>query len=513
LRKNKIMTSKVRVRFAPSPTGPLHIGGLRTALYNYLFAKQNNGDFILRIEDTDQKRFVEGAEEYIIEALNWSGIPFDEGPGKDKGFGPYHQSARKDIYKTYVNQLLESGQAYYAFDTAEELAEIRKNFEEEGKTFSYNWETREKLNNSLNLSAEEVKEKLEKGEKYVIRFMPPRNEELILEDIVRGKIKVNTDVIDDKVLYKSDGLPTYHMANIIDDHLMKISHVIRGEEWLPSLGLHVLLYKALGWETPQFAHLPLILKPTGKGKLSKRDGDKLGFPVFPLEWKDPKTEEISSGYRESGYFPEAVINMLVLLGWNPGKGSEQEIFNLAELIEQFSLEKVSKAGARFDFDKTKWFQHHYMQQKDETFLVEKFFEILAAKGIETSTEYVEKVVKSIKERANFLNDFWELSSFYFQAPQEFDKKSAKRAWKTDTAEIMKEVKAVIAEITVFEQENVEKTVKSWVKEKGIGFGKVMSPLRLSLVGKMMGPDIYEIMEMIGKEDTLNRIYFAIQTLN
>src|SRR5699024_4235049 len=338
---------------APSPTGPLHIGGLRTALFNYLFAKQQGGKFLLRIEDTDQKRFVEGAEEYVVEALNWCGIPYDEGPGKEGQVGPYRQSDRKDLYRAYLKKLLDSGQAYYAFDTAEDLAELRKSYENEGQTFSYNWENRGNLKNSLNFPKETVQQKLDNGAPYVIRFKPPRNESLVMTDLVRGKINIDTDIIDDKVLFKSDGLPTYHMANIIDDHLMQISHVIRGEEWLPSLGLHLLLYKALGWEAPKFAHLPLILKPTGKGKLSKRDGDKHGFPVFPLEWNDPKTEEISSGYRESGYFPEAVINMLVLLGWNPGKGSEQEIFNLAELIEQFSLEKVSKAGARFDFDKTK----------------------------------------------------------------------------------------------------------------------------------------------------------------
>lgn len=509
------MTSKIRVRFAPSPTGPLHIGGLRTALYNYLFAKKNKGDFILRIEDTDQKRFVPGAEDYIIEALNWSGIPFDEGPGKDKGFGPYHQSKRKEIYKTYVDQLLSSGQAYYAFDTAEELAEIRNDFEAEGKTFSYNWETRENLNNSLRLTEEEVQQKLESGIAYVIRFMPPRNEELVMEDIIRGTIKINTDVIDDKVLYKSDGLPTYHMANIIDDHLMEISHVIRGEEWLPSMGLHVLLYRALGWDAPEFAHLPLILKPTGKGKLSKRDGDKLGFPVFPLEWKDPASGEIASGYRESGYFPEAVINMLVLLGWNPGKGSEQEIFSLDELIELFSLEKVSKAGARFDFDKTKWFQHAYMQKQDSFELAEAYMKILIQKGCEVSIAYVEKVVKAIQERATFVSDFWDLSYFYFQNPTELDAKAAKKAWKEDTAGLMKEVKDRLNNIpeNEFKEDHLSDRIKSWITEQGIGFGKVMSPLRLSLVGQMMGPDIFGIMEMIGKEDTLNRIDFAIESLS
>lgn len=509
------MTSKVRVRFAPSPTGPLHIGGLRTALYNYLFAKQNDGDFIVRIEDTDQKRFVPGAEEYIIEALNWSGIPFDEGPGKDKGFGPYHQSNRKEIYKKYVNQLLASGQAYYAFDSAEELTKIRNDFETQGKTFSYNWETRENLNNSLRLSEEEIRQKLDNGDEFVIRFMPPRSEELVMEDIIRGTIKINTDVIDDKVLYKSDGLPTYHMANIIDDHLMEISHVIRGEEWLPSMGLHVLLYKALGWEAPEFAHLPLILKPTGKGKLSKRDGDKLGFPVFPLAWKDPESGETAAGYRESGYFSEAVINMLVLLGWNPGKGSEQEIFTLEELVKQFSLDKVSKGGARFDFDKTKWFQHAYMQKQDSFDLAEEYIKSLREKGFEVSIAYVEEVIKTIQERATFTNDFWELSYFYFENPKEFDVKAAKKAWKSDTDEIMSQVRNIVQEISEvsFRRDHLEENIKGWIKEQNIGFGKVMSPLRLALVGQMMGPDIFGIMEMIGKENTLSRIDFAIETLS
>lgn len=506
------MASKVRVRFAPSPTGPLHIGGLRTALYNYLFAKKHNGDFVLRLEDTDQKRFVPGAEDYIIEALNWSGIPFDEGPGKEKGFGPYKQSERKEIYNEYVKELLETGNAYYAFDTAEELAQIRKEYEAKGETFSYNWENRSELNNALNLSEEEVKQKLENNEKYVIRFKPERDEELILEDLVRGTIKVNTDVIDDKVLYKSDGMPTYHMANIIDDHLMEITHVIRGEEWLPSLGLHVLLYRAFGWEAPQFAHLPLILKPVGKGKLSKRDGDKLGFPVFPLEWKDPSSGEIASGYREAGYFPEAVINMLALLGWNPGKGSEQEIFSLEELIDAFEIDHVSKGGAKFSYDKTLWFQQQYMQQRDSFSIADKYLDILSDKGIEVSIAFVEKVVKSIQERATFINDLWDLSYFFFQAPKEFDKKGTKKAWKKDTGLIITEVKMLMEEVEDFTQENLEAKVKGWIKEKEMGFGKVMMPLRLCLVGKMMGPDIFEIMELIGKEDTIERMEFAIKTL-
>ncbi|HLS30247.1 MAG TPA: glutamate--tRNA ligase [Flavobacteriaceae bacterium] len=506
------MTSKVRVRFAPSPTGPLHIGGLRTALYNYLFAKKHEGDFVLRLEDTDQNRFVAGAEEYIIEALEWAGIPFDEGPGKENGFGPYKQSERKEIYNDFVKKLLDTGKAYYAFDTAEELKQIRKEYEEKGETFSYNWENRARLNNSLSLSEEEVKQKLENEEKYVIRFKPERDEELVLEDLVRGTIRVNTDAIDDKVLYKSDGMPTYHMANIIDDHLMEITHVIRGEEWLPSLGLHVLLYRAFGWQAPKFAHLPLILKPVGKGKLSKRDGDKLGFPVFPIEWKDPSTGEVASGYRESGYFPEAVINMLALLGWNPGEGSEKEIFSLEELIDAFDIDNVSKAGAKFSYDKTLWFQHQYMQKKDSFFLAEKYLEILSDKGIEVSIAFVEKVVKSIQERANFIDDLWDLSYFFFQAPKELDKKAVKKAWKKDTGLIITEIKLLIEEVEEFTQENLGKIVRDRIKEKEIGFGKVMMPLRLCLVGKMMGPDVFEIMELLGKKETIDRMEYAIKTL-
>ncbi len=506
------MASNVRVRFAPSPTGPLHIGGLRTALYNYLFAKKMGGEFLLRIEDTDQKRFVKGAEDYIIESLNWCGIPYDEGIDKDGGHGPYRQSERKAIYKTYTDQLLETGHAYYAFDTAEELAELRAQFESEGKTFSYNWETRDQLNNSLALSKEEVNQKLEQGVAYVIRFKPPRQEELLLEDLVRGKIKVNTDVVDDKVLYKSDGLPTYHMANIIDDHLMEISHVIRGEEWLPSLALHILLYRAFGWDAPQFAHLPLILKPTGKGKLSKRDGDKMGFPVFPLEWKDPKSDNVASGYREDGYYPETLVNMLAFLGWNPGNGNEQEIFTLDELGQLFSLEKVSKSGAKFDPDKTKWFQHHYLQTQTNISLAEAYMPILTEKGIQVSIAYVEKVVEAIKERATFVTDFWDLSAFFFEAPVEFNNKAKKKAWKADTAEIMTTVKGLIEGVDSFDIPHLEEAIKGWITSQEIGFGKVMSPLRLTLVGEMKGPDLFLIMTMIGKEATLARLNYAINTL-
>ncbi|GGZ60146.1 glutamate--tRNA ligase [Mesonia mobilis] len=506
------MSQKVRVRFAPSPTGPLHIGGVRTALFNYLFAKKHEGDFVLRIEDTDQTRYVEGAEDYIVEALNWLNIPYDEGPGKEGDAGPYRQSERKGLYREYADKLLASGNAYYAFDTAEELAEKRAEHEAQKETFIYNWHNREELNNSLALSEEETKQKIESGEPYVIRFKAPENEELDLQDEIRGDIQVNTKVLDDKVLFKSDGMPTYHLANIVDDHLMKITHVIRGEEWLPSLALHVLLYRAFGWEAPKFAHLPLILKPTGKGKLSKRDGDKMGFPVFPLEWKDPKTRDIASGYREDGYLPQTVLNMLVFLGWNEGEGSEKEIYTLEELTQAFSLAHVSKGGSKFDPEKTKWFQHHYLQEQDNVVLAEQFLPILKEKNIDPALTYVEEIVKTIKERATFVSDFWELSSFYFEAPTDFDAKAAKKAWKEGTAEIMQNVKNIIAEVEDYNQENLQENVKGWITNEGIGFGKVMQPLRLSLVGEMKGPDLFHIMTSIGKEETLKRIDFAIEKL-
>src|SRR5690554_4429193 len=387
------MSKKVRVRFAPSPTGPLHIGGVRTALFNYLFAKKHDGDFILRIEDTDQNRYVEGAEAYIIEALNWRNIPYDEGPGQEKSYGPYRQSQRKDLYQKYAQQLIDSGHAYYAFDTPDQLAALRTEYEEKGETFIYNWHNRDHLNNSLALSQEDIQKKLNSGEAFVIRFKVPQNQEITLRDEIRGEMKVNTQVLDDKVLFKSDGMPTYHLANIVDDHLMDITHVIRGEEWLPSLPLHQLLYQAFGWDVPKFAHLPLILKPKGQGKLSKRDGDKLGFPVFPLAWTDPKTGEVSTGYREEGYFPEAVINMLAFLGWNEGEGSEKQFYSLSELIQAFSLQHVSKGGSKFDPDKTKWFQHHYMQQATVEKLVEDLQKILDEKKINSSKSHLHKVVE------------------------------------------------------------------------------------------------------------------------
>lgn len=502
------MTKNVRVRFAPSPTGPLHIGGVRTALFNYLFAKKLNGTFVLRIEDTDQNRYVEGAEQYIIDSLNWCNIPFDEGPGKDGGFGPYRQSERKHLYKEYADKLLASGNAYYAFDTNEELDFHRKDHESKGKTFIYNWHNRLKLKNSLSLSIDEVQAKLDAGDDYVIRFKSPQDEVLLLKDIIRGNIEIDTNVLDDKVLFKADGMPTYHLANIVDDHLMEISHVIRGEEWLPSLALHQQLYDAFGWQAPEFAHLPLILKPTGKGKLSKRDGDKLGFPVFPLEWNDPKTGDISTGYNQEGYFTEAVVNFLAFLGWNPG--TEQEKFKLDELIEAFELEKVHKAGARFDPDKIKWFNHHYMQEHNNDELA-KSFKASQPELESIDTNYISLVVGLIKERATFVSDFWELSSFFFTAPKSYAEKAAKKAWKEDTDTIMKELVSVINNTESESVEHLQTIVKEWINNKGIGFGKVMQPLRLALVGDLKGPDLFQIMFMIGRDATVRRIELAVDS--
>ncbi|WP_273275426.1 glutamate--tRNA ligase [Maribacter polysiphoniae] len=501
------MSSKVRVRFAPSPTGPLHIGGVRTALFNYLFAKRLKGDFILRIEDTDQTRYVEGAEKYIIEALEWCGLPYDEGPGKDGGFGPYRQSERKHIYKEYAEQLISKGHAYYAFDTSEELDGHRKDHEAKGKTFIYNWHNRLKLTNSLSLTPEQTKARLDAGEDYVIRFLTPQDQKLHLTDIIRGDIEIDTNILDDKVLFKSDGMPTYHLANIVDDHLMKITHVIRGEEWLPSLALHQMLYTSFNWETPQFAHLPLIMKPVGKGKLSKRDGDKLGFPVFPLSWND------SVGYREAGYFPESVVNFLALLGWNPG--TEQELFNLQELIDQFSLERVHKSGARFDPDKTKWYNHQYIQQKPDSELASLFQPELIERGISEELvhlDYLEKVVCLIKERANFVSDFWELSDYFFEAPKTYEEKAVRKQWKEDTPKLMADLITVLESISDFSSENVENTVKQWITDKELSFGKVMPPLRLIIVGAMKGPHLFDILAMIGKDNSIGRIQKALSTL-
>lgn len=504
------MSQKVRVRFAPSPTGPLHIGGVRTALYNYLFAKKHNGDFILRIEDTDQNRFVEGAEQYIIDSLNWCGIPFNEGPGKDGGHGPYRQSERAHLYEEYARELIENGNAYYAFDTTEALDKHREEHEAQGKTFIYNWHNRLKLDNSLSLSPEEVDKKIAQNIPYVIRFKTPQAETLQLTDEIRGNMEIDTSILDDKVLFKSDGMPTYHLANIVDDHLMEITHVIRGEEWLPSMALHILLYRAFKWEAPKFAHLPLILKPQGKGKLSKRDGDKMGFPVFPLEWKDPKTGEISSGYREENYLPAAVVNMLSFLGWNPG--TEQEFFNLEELIEAFDISRVHKSGAKFDPEKTKWFQQHYLQLEKDENLAAQFLEILEKKGINTDLEYTTGIIGLLKERAVFVDDFWELGSYFFQAPESFDDKVVKKVWKEDTAGIIEDLIKVITQTENFTAENIQENVKSWITTSELGFGKVMQPFRLSLVGAMQGPDVSEIAARIGKNETLRRLKFAIANL-
>jgi glutamyl-tRNA synthetase len=502
------MNKPVRVRFAPSPTGPLHIGGVRTALFNYLFAKKHGGTFYIRIEDTDQTRFVAEAEDYIFESLEWLGISPDETIGKNEKFGPYRQSDRKEMYKQYADELIQSGWAYYAFDTPEKLDELRKQAETEGKTFIYNHTVREKLDTSLNFSEEIVKTRITNGEHFVIRFKTPVNETLHLQDIIRGEVNFDTNLLDDKVLFKSDGMPTYHLANIVDDHLMETSHVIRGEEWLPSMPLHVMLYRAFGWEAPEFAHLPLILKPIGNGKLSKRDGDKLGFPVFPLQWRDASSKTISNGYKEAGYFPEAVINFLALLGWNDG--TEQEIFSLAELIEKFDLKRIHKSGAKFDPEKNKWFNHQYLQKQTDESLAEAFKVILEEKGISTSLD-ITRIVTSIKERANFITEFWDLADYFFVAPTSYDEKAAKN-WKEETPELMKQVVEQLQNIEDFTSTNIETLLKDWMTTNEIGMGKVMQPLRLSLVGALKGPHLFDIIELIGKEETSSRIEKAIATL-
>ncbi|SFS41003.1 glutamate--tRNA ligase [Lutibacter maritimus] len=507
--------TNVRVRFAPSPTGPLHIGGVRTALFNYLFAKKNNGTFILRIEDTDQTRYVANAEQYIIDALNWCNIPFDEGPNKNEKFGPYRQSERKEIYKKYAEELIAKGKAYYAFDTAEELDFHREDHEKKGKTFIYNWHNRSKLTNSISLSKEEVEQRIANGEKYVVRFkmykpeIEGEKETITSNDLIRGEVTFKREILDDKILFKSDGMPTYHLANIVDDHLMEITHVIRGEEWLPSVPLHIALYEAFGWKAPEFAHLPLILKPIGKGKLSKRDGDKLGFPVFPLEYKNEETNEISRGYKEDGYFADAFINMLALLGWNPG--TEQEIFTLQQLSEVFTLERVSKSGAKFSPDKTKWFNQQYMMQKSDDDLADLYADILKEKGIIKDKSYITKVVSQIKERATFVNDFWDLSDYFFQTPNVYDEKAVAKNWKQETPELMQTLISILESIEDFNSLTIETTVKEWITNKEIGFGKVMQPFRLSLVGAMKGPHLFDIAEMIGKQETIARLEKTIKT--
>ena len=496
------MDRKVRVRFAPSPTGPLHIGGVRTALYNYLFARRHGGDMILRIEDTDSQRFVPGAEEYINEALAWLGIKIDEGVREGGAYGPYKQSERRDIYRKHVKQLLDAGKAYIAFDTPAELDAARA----ATSNFQYDASTRMSMRNSLSMPADEVKALIDAGTPYVVRFLIEPGRDVVVNDLLRGKVTINSSILDDKVLYKSaDDLPTYHLANIVDDHLMEVSHVIRGEEWLPSLPLHYLLYRAFGWEDsrPAFAHLPLLLKPTGGGKLSKRDGDKMGFPVFPLFWKSPATGETAHGYREDGYFPEAFINMLALLGWNPG--TEQELFSMQELIEGFSLDRVSKSGARFQPDKAKWFNAQYMHRKSDAELAALYQPVLREHGIEVSDAVAGKAAGIMKERATFTTDLWDLTSFFFVAPEQYEEKQAKKYWKGDNPRILKEVREVLASIDDFSLENTERIVHAWIEEKGYPMGQVMNTLRLALVGAGKGPGMYDVTAFIGKEECLKRI--------
>ena len=507
------MEKKVRVRFAPSPTGPLHIGGVRTALYNYLFARQHGGTMILRIEDTDSQRFVPGAEEYIMESLRWCGIEIDEGVGVGGPHAPYRQSERREIYLKYAVQLVESGWAYYAFDTAAELDALRKAAEERGETFAYNYRVRTQLPTSLSLPAEEVQQRIARGDQWVIRFKMPEDEVVKMHDLIRGDVEVHTATLDDKVLYKSaDALPTYHLANIVDDRLMEVTHVIRGEEWLPSLPLHYLLYRAFGWsdEQPQFAHLPRLLKPTGGGKLSKRDGDKMGFPVFPLFWTSPATGETAHGYREDGYLPGAFINMLALLGWNPG--TEQEIFSMQELIEAFSLERVSKSGARFQPDKAKWFNARYLHALSDAELAVLYQPVLKAHGVEVSDERAGQAAGIMKERATLTTDLWDLTSFFFVAPEAYEEKQAKKYWKGDNPRILSELREVLAAIDDFSKEHTEEVVHAWIEEKGYGMGQVMNTLRLALVGAGKGPGMYDVTAFIGREESLRRIDRLIETL-
>jgi len=503
---------RVRVRFAPSPTGPLHIGGVRTALFNYLFARKHGGDFLLRIEDTDSNRFVPGAEAYIVEALKWCGIEIDEGVSVGGPHEPYRQSERRAIYKKYADQLVASGNAYYAFDTPEELDALRLRYETEGKTFTYNYEIRNTLSTSIVLSAEEVKRRIDAGDGWVIRFKMPVNVEVEMFDLIRDRVVVNTSTLDDKVLFKSaDMLPTYHLANVVDDYLMEISHVIRGEEWLPSLPLHVLLYRSFGWTDvmPMFAHLPLLLKPTGNGKLSKRDGDKLGFPVFPLFWK-AENGDTARGYREDGYFPEAFVNLLALLGWN--SGTEQELFSMQELINLFSLERVNKSGARFDPEKAKWFNQQYLRMKSDAELTMLFMPILAEEGVKPDHVFVEKVIALVKERAMFVKDLWSISSYFFIAPKTYDEKVVKKFWKGNVPFFMEEAKQLLSSVEIFNTEVVEKVLHDWISEKQLPMGPVMNNLRLCLVGASMGPGVAQIASLIGKQETISRIDAALKSI-
>lgn len=506
------MERKVRVRFAPSPTGPLHIGGVRTALYNYLFARQHGGDMILRIEDTDSQRFVPGAEQYINESLAWLGIKIDEGVSEGGAYGPYKQSERRDIYREHVKMLLDNGKAYIAFDTPEELDAKRQ----EVANFQYDASTRLSMRNSLSLPKEEVDKLIADGEKYVVRFKIEPGRDVVVNDLIRGKVTINSSVLDDKVLYKSaDDLPTYHLANIVDDHLMLVSHVIRGEEWLPSAPLHVLLYEAFGWADtmPDFVHLPLLLKPDGKGKLSKRDGDRLGFPVFPLEWHDPKSGEISSGYRESGYLPEAVVNFLALLGWNPG--DDTEIMSMDELIAKFSLDHCSKSGAKFDFEKGKWFNHKYIQEVPDATLAEMFKPILKENGVNVedfSDEYITRAVAMVKDRVNFVRDLWDVTRFFFIAPTEYEEKAVKKRWKEDSPAVMTELVEVLRGLEDFSCAAAEPAVLGWITDKGYHMGNVMNAFRLTVVGECKGPHMFDITELIGKEETMKRVLAGVENI-
>lgn len=502
----------LRVRFAPSPTGALHIGGVRTALYNYFFAKKNNGKLILRIEDTDQTRFVEGAEEYIIKSLEWVGIKFDESPVIGGDYGPYRQSERKELYAKYANILLENGHAYYAFDSTEDLNNLRKAEEALGKKFQYDAISRMKLCNSLTLSKEESEEKIKSGEAYTIRLKVPENSDIIFKDLIRGEVSVHSSNIDDKIIFKSDAMPTYHLANIVDDHLMKITHVIRGEEWLPSAPIHILLYKFLGWDTPEFAHLPLLLKPDGKGKLSKRDGDRLDFPVFPMQWTDPKNGEISSGYKESGYFPEAFINMLSFLGWNPG--DEREIMSLDEMIQAFSLERVNKSGAKFDPVKAKWFNHEYLQKYSIDILVSNLKNLLKEKEIDSiSDSYIKKVIELTKDRADFSHELIDHSLYFFKVPTSYDEKAVKKHWRETSANNLNIIKEKLLLSEKWNSENLETIVKDEIGKHEMPAGKVFNSIRLVLVGASSGPHLFDIMELLGKEESISRINKGIQEIN
>lgn len=492
--------SEVRVRFAPSPTGPLHIGGVRTALYNYLFAKKHGGTFILRIEDTDQARFVEGAEDYIIDSLKWCDIKVDEGIIEGGNYGPYRQSDKKDVYRQYADMLVDSGDAYYAFDTSDELEMLRSETEKSGHTFIYNAAVRGKLNNSISLDKAEWQAKLTNGDPYVIRYKMPIDEDIHFDDLIRGHIVVNSATLDDKVLYKADGMPTYHLANIVDDHFMKISHVIRGEEWLPSLPLHFMLYRSFRWDPPLFAHLPLLLKPDGKGKLSKRDGDKMGFPVFPLFWPYGET---ARGYREEGYYPEAFVNMLALLGWNPG--TEQEIFSMDQLVEAFTIDRVGKSGSRFDPEKAKWFNHNYLQAKSNNQIAIEFREFLRAKGYHIDIVRLETLINLVKERVSFVKDIWEQADFFFKAPESYDQEVIKKRWKEDSSAQMMELRSVLEACDDFSVASTETSVKSWIEKKGYNTGAIMNAFRLVIVGASRGPHMFDIISWIGKDDTLQRI--------